>query len=125
MTTETINECLVFTLDFQEKPVTIAGEDYVLVELDGKARDSYLNNVGGRMRVNAEGKPSGLKNFDGLQASLVAASLRKIIDGKQIQVKATTVQSWPAKVVSALFDAAKELSALGQEDGEDDAAEND
>ncbi|MBU0847695.1 hypothetical protein KKH23_10955 [Patescibacteria group bacterium] len=110
---------LEFVLEFQERPVTIGSERYLLVELDGKGRDTYLNNLGGRMRHGPDGKPSGVKDFEGLQAFLVAACLRKIeADGELRAVSGETIQAWPAKVVSGLFDAAKELSALDEEEEE-------
>jgi hypothetical protein len=44
-------EAMELSLDLIEVPVKIAGEDYVLVELTGKGRDAYMNNLGARMRV--------------------------------------------------------------------------
>jgi len=113
------HEALDFTLDRNERPVTINGEAYVLVELDGKERDKYLNNVGGRVRTNKDGTPAGVRDFDGLEASLIAGSLRKIENGERVPVDVATIQGWPARVVSALFKAAKDLSALGDEKKDD------
>ena len=114
-------KALSFELELHERPVTIGGEAYVLVELDGKQRDRYLNGLGSRLRVAKDGKAAGVKNFDGLQASLVAASLKRIIfDGGREPVTVATIQAWPAQVVSGLFDAAKVLSALGDEDEDED-----
>ncbi len=120
-------DALVFELDFAERPVTIKGEEYVLVELNGTGRDKYLNNVGGRLRVGPTGKPQGVKDFEGLQASLVSASLKKIEGGERKVVLLKTVQTWPAQVIEALHAAAKKLSALGDEKGEKkgDADEDD
>ena len=118
-------QALSFELERQTLPVTIGGEEYMLFELDGKGRDKYLNNVGGRVRTDKEGKPAGVKNFDGLEASLIAASLKRKENGEWVDVPAATIQSWPARVVSGLFKAAKELSALGEEEGEEGDEGND
>lgn len=110
------NEVLSFDLTQAEQPVKIGDEDYVLVELNGLERDTYLNDVGGRMRTGPDGKPTGVKNFKGMQAALLTASLKKVIpDGKRQVVTANTIQGWRAKVISKLFDLAKELSDIGNE----------
>lgn len=114
---------LNFKLDFKEKPVTINDEDYMLVELTGKARDKYLNNVGARIRHGKDGNPQGVKNFEGLQAGLVSQSLFKLEDNERKPVKVETIQAWPSSVLTGLHDAAKKLSALGDEEGEGDDEE--
>ena len=108
---------LRFDLTLAELPVIIGGEGYVLKELDGAGRDRYLNSLAQRIRVNKAGETAGVKNFTALQATLVAMSLHGP-DGEPVNVK--TIQSWPSKVVAALFAKAKELSGLGDEDEEDE-----
>jgi len=118
-----MTEPLSFDLDRKEQTATIGGDDYVLRELDGKERDRYLNSLGNRMKTSPNGGQS-LKNFDGLQASLITASLFKLEGGERVAVKEATVQAWPARVLTGLFNAAKELSALGDEEDEDDEEGN-
>ena len=120
-------ESLNFDLKREERPVVIDGEPYVLVELDGRGRDLYLNNLGGRLRHGTDGKPGGVENFEGLQASLVAASLKKVCSDGRKDVAVETIQTWPARVVDGLFDAAKELSALNEEEEDENekSKEND
>lgn len=110
---------LEFSLNLETIPVKINGEQYLLVELDGRERDHYLNSLGNRVRIGPNGQPTGMKTFDGLQASLVAASLRKVVDGAREQVDAATVQKWPARVVDALFKEAQRLSALDEKTEEE------
>ncbi len=112
---------LEFTLERQEKPVVIAGQKYVLLELDGKERDNYLNGIGARVKHTADGKPAGLKSFDGLQASLVTACLRTD-EGERSAVPVAVIQGWPARVVTRLYEAARDMNGL---DTEDDKKGND
>lgn len=104
---------LNFTLERQERPVTISGQTYVLIELDGKQRDNYLNGIGQRLRHTPDGKPAGLKSFDGLQASLIALTMRDSA-GKAVPID--VIQSWPARVVSKIYDAAREMNGLGDDE---------
>lgn len=112
-------ETLRFDLKREEKEIVISDEPYVLKELDGTGRDTYLNTVINRVKVNKKGEPTGLKSFDAMQAGLVAQSLFKVVGNEHEPVNVATIQTWPAKVVSSLFDAAKELSGLGDEEGEE------
>jgi hypothetical protein len=113
---------LSFVLERRELPVTIDGEGYVLRELDGRERDKYLNSLNARLKVTAGGGQS-VKDFDGMQASLVAASLFKIVGSEREPVTVDEVQGWPARVSATLFDAAKKLSGLGGEDETDEGDE--
>ena len=108
-----------FSLTLEELPVEIDGKSYILQELDGKDRDKYLTSIGSRLRQNAKGEAAGVKNFDGLQASLVAKSLKKIgEDGEKTAVTQDAIQAMPARVVAGLFKEAKKLSKLGDEEKE-------
>lgn len=125
-------EEMSFTLERQEVPVKLKDpktgtvHNYVLVELDGNGRDKYLNNLGGRIRTKTDGSPAGVKNFDGLQSNLVARALFRIeggteqedgtiIGGTRESVSEATIQSWPSRVQSALFDRVKAISGLDDE----------
>lgn len=114
------NETLTFQLTRQELPVNIDGDTYVLLELTGKERDAYFNTLGRRLRPGADGKAS-VQDFEGIEATLVAASLRRVLGGGHLPVTVAEVQAWPARVVSALHKAAQQLSGLGKDekDGED------
>lgn len=106
-----------FAIERQEREVTIGGEEYVLIELDGKERDKYLTGLSERVKIPSGGGQGVVRNFDGLQASLIAASLFKIgEDGVRTPVKSSTIQTWPARTINGLHEMAKELSAIGDED---------
>jgi len=109
---EPATTALEFSLTREEKPVKIDGQSYTLVEMDGKDRDTYLTKLGERLRHGADGKATGIKNFDALHATLIALCLRSA-DGKAVPIN--TIQTWPARVVTALYDAAMEMNNLGDE----------
>ena len=103
---------LEFKLALKETPVIIDDQPYVLVELDGRERDRYLGDLSKRVATGTGGAPNTVRNFDGLQGSLVAASLRKKVNGDLERVDIKTIQEWPASVIGALFKEAQILSAL-------------
>lgn len=110
---------LSFSLQRKEVPVTLDNEEYVIVELDGRERDKYLGTLGKRTRFDKDGKPAGLKDFDGIQASLLTLSLYKLGATGREAVDAKTIQSWPSSVVSDLFDIAKDLSGIEVDEDEE------
>lgn len=105
-------DTLQFSLALKELPVVIDDEPYVLVELDGRERDRYLGDLSKRVAPGANGAANSVRNFDGLQASLVAVSLRKIVHNDRVRVDIKVIQDWPASVIGALFKEAQILSAL-------------
>ena len=113
-------EALKFTLEVKQIPVEIDGEAYVLQELNGRERDKYLNDITARVKIGPDGKPAGMKNFDGMQGNLLVASLRKKEGSELISVPFNTIQGWPAKMQSALFMEAQKLSGLDESQKKDD-----
>lgn len=111
-------ESMEFNLQLQEVPVVINGEHYVLTELDGSQRDRYLSQLGKRVMHGKDGQAATLKNFDGLQASLIAVALYRIEHGNREPVSVDTIQQWPAHVIDKLFKRAQKLSALDDKEGE-------
>jgi hypothetical protein len=109
-------EELRFSIDFEEIPVNITGKDgvekkYVLRELTGKQRGLYLNNMSNRMIVS-DGKIVGIKDFEGLEASLICKSL---FDEENKPVPIGEIQEFPGRVIKQLFAAAQKLSGLNEE----------
>ena len=119
-------EKLEFSLQLKEQPVEITDADgtvktFILRELTGAQRDSYLNEIGGRMKFNAAGKTIGFTTYKNLQANLLCLCL---LDPEGTLVKQSVIQNWPAGVVQSLFKSAQELSGLNLEE-EDEEAKND
>lgn len=114
---------LVFeTIEIQKVPVKIAGKDYELRELNGKQRDAYLTKNNARMRF-IKGKPAGLTSFDGVQTDLLVECLFDVETNKAVPV--AVIQTWPASIQDALFEAARKLSKLGKEAEAKDPDEDD
>lgn len=112
-------EIVKYDLTLKELPVEIGGQQYTLKELDGVMRDAYLTDMASRMGQDKQGRPTGLKNFNGLQAALLG---RCLYNSEDKLVDKNTINRWPASVVAGLFEQAQELSALGKEPGEEEAA---
>jgi len=103
-------EPIKLTLKLKEIPVTLDEKAYTLKELSGEARDKYLTGMSDRVKFT-DGKMTGLKNFNGLQASLLALCL---YDSDGVLVPMKDLQAFPASTLATLFDAAQELSSLGE-----------
>lgn len=135
---------IILDLDYKEEGVTLrdpANNDlrhFVLREFDGKARDKYMNGLVGVVKTGPDKKPTGIKNFDGLQANLVVACMFEATRTGQGTdespfvytkaeptkgVKKEWVQSLPASVGGAIFEACQGLCGLG-DDAEKDAKED-
>src|SRR5262245_36582590 len=112
----------VFTLRRHVEDVDIDGERWTLEEMDGTGREAYLSEVIGRAKISPEtGKAVGVKTFNGMWTDLLKRCLR---DPHGKLADQTTMQAWPATALQGLFEAAKRLNALDDED-QKKAAKND
>jgi hypothetical protein len=107
------------TIELEQENGTI--RTVIVTELDGTSRDRFMTNMAGRMRVGPDGKPQGLKNFDGFQSQLLAMSLVDADTGKLIPE--VEIRSWPGSLQTELFLIAQEISGLNR--GSEEAAKND
>ena len=94
-------------------PKTGITTTYYLIELDGKGRDAYLPNISGRLVPGKEGSQT-VKNFDGLQSALLSRVLFVQDGDKRKPVPDETIQAWPARVQTALFDKARDMNGLNE-----------
>lgn len=120
--------------DFISVPVTLVIEGkkkfYVLREVNGQARDLYLNNLAGRLK--GSGDTSTVRDFRDMQANLLSRCLYKKVTVdkedppskstpeqlermEEIPVSVEELRSWPARVQSLVFDRAQKLSGLDTE----------
>lgn len=103
-----------FTLIRQSEPVNIKGEDgrilnCTLKEITGEERTRYVSSMLSKMRVDAQGKTTGLKTYEGVETDLVMMALHGP-DGKTFTKK--EIDAFPASMLSALYEAAQRLSGL-------------
>lgn len=114
---------LVFTTELKSiSGIQIDGKPYVLSELTGTERDQYQTKGAGRIKFE-KGEMAGMKDMDGVQAELLALSLRNPDGTKAFSV--AQLQKWPASTLSVLYKEARELSGLGKEEEETAKAKND
>ncbi len=102
-----------------EIPVSVAGKKYVMREADEETA-ALFNNARMRGTRLEDGKVVGLPtDMAGVQSLLVSRCLF-IVDKEGVPtrqyVKRTTVNSWPARVVKPLFEKAKEISELDEDE---------
>ena len=114
-----------------EEGVPATPEGYVLLELVGKARDSYVQGLSSRYRIGPDGKPAGIQRFDGLQGDLVSRALHKadlqihnagrddeyveIVRVEEATVPMATIQEFPASQLQWMFEESQRLSGLSGE----------
>lgn len=106
-----------FSLVLSSVPVVLKSGDgppqtYELREMTAALRDQYMDLLGDRVRL-VDGKPVGIKKYEGMQTDLLSRCLFKE-DGKPVTKE--EIRAWPAAVVSSLFASAQELSHLNRVD---------
>jgi hypothetical protein len=102
-----------------EVPVTIGGKRYKLREADGETAVKYRNAAAACTKIGTGGKFSELRGVGDLEPLLVSLCL---VDEAGNRVPESTVRTWPNRVQRALFDRAKEISHLGEEEPSDEAS---
>jgi len=122
-------DLLVFeSLSLAQRPVKIEGKDYILLELNGLERDAYLTFVAKNSTTDEDGNAS-VTSFNGMQAQLLNRSLFPsdeegsvsiVESGDKERIPIPTLQTWPASVLQALFEASQALSKLDMKDDDDD-----
>ena len=100
---------------------------YVMKELMGGGRSKYFNEMSARMKFNKEGEPTGITNYDGLDASLLCKVMfpaklddeNTILSVEEKPVPKAVVDTWPSRIIESLLERAKRLSGLGKKAEED------
>jgi hypothetical protein len=114
-----MNPIVIESVACLEVPVTIGGQEYVIVEANGDAacehRNAMLDNA-----VFENGEVKAVKKLASLELLLLSRVLYKVEtdeEGKPIRklVPRATIEKWPGRVVTQLYKAAKEISALDEE----------
>ncbi len=111
------------TMDFtditlKEIPVQVGDKKYTLREATGDAACLYRNAMLRCTKLGPEGKPETITGIADAEPYLVSLCLFN--EGNK-PVPVATIRKWPARVQTALFDKAKEISELGEDEDEDTA----
>ncbi len=115
-----MSKILEFTLSSQTIPVVIKTGDGKILNLElremtAAQRDKHLDSVSSRMAYDADGKPTGIKKFEGMQADLLVLCLWRS-DGNGVLKE--EIQKWPAAVVASLYQEAQVLNHLIKPEGD-------
>lgn len=117
------NELNFDNLSLIEVPVSLEGKKYVLREADEDTATAYRNATiaGAKME---DGQVTGMpSNLGGVQSLLVSRCLFPLDkDGAPLpnSVARKTVMGWPSRVVKPLFEKAKEISELDEDESLED-----
>jgi hypothetical protein len=98
----------------REKSVRIGNEDYVLLEGTAAVVKDHRNAMGNAAELSDEGRVKRIKGFADIRIKLVIACIRKVENGERKKVGHGIVESWPARIVEALYDACEELTGIGE-----------
>ena len=108
------NEVIRLSLCRKEVDIILEAEDgtekkWKLKELSGTDRNKYLNKMASRVKLDRDGKASGIKSFDGFQADLLGLSL---FDEAGTAITVAEIEGLPSSTQQDLFKRAQELSGL-------------
>lgn len=103
-----------FSLKRKVVPILIEDEngnefECRLEEMTGTERDSWLSGMSRRMKTDANGNPTGVSSFDGLQADLIGLCLTQ----NGVKVPKSEIMKYPASLQTELFKICQEINSLG------------
>lgn len=115
-------EILVVKLTRQRKIIHLETEDgsmrpHTLIEMTGAERDQFFGAMAERTRVDAKGKPQGLKDFKDIQAALIAKCIR---DENNHPVPIQKIAAWPATAQKTVFEICQDMNGLAIKEDEDE-----
>ena len=94
-----------------EVPIKVKGKDYILREASSQAACAYRNAMIRCTTLGPDGRATRMDNIADTEPLLVSLCLFQT-DGKPVDLG--TIRSWPTRVVTALYDKAKEISSLNE-----------
>lgn len=127
MITRSVSSDILSGIDFSdltpiEIPVKIGSKSYVLREASGDVACRYRNKLLQSTRFS-DGKPSSIEGMADAEPLLISLCLWEKYDDKgatkERPVLLQEVRSWPSKIQKKLFDTAKRISELDEEETEE------
>lgn len=124
-----MNELNFDDLALIEVPVSIGDKRYLLREASGNVACKYRNALLNCTVLGPEGKPQTVRNMADVEPLLVSLCLFQLLeqpDGtvKERPAQLADVRGWPNRIVKALFERAKEISELDEEEEEQESVKN-
>lgn len=103
-------------------PFRIGEQQFVLLEADGEAARAYRKASLRGIIVNKGGRMENLNETVDAETVLVSQCLYKVDSegNPTTRVGAEVIRKWPNRVIRPLFDKAKEISYLGEDEDSDD-----
>lgn len=137
-----MSEEQVYSLEEAVCPVKIGTDRYLVVEADGLAGTEYRNAGAKGIKFNAKGKPCGVDGIVDAQLILVSKCLFKLVKDNDTnntlkswtdpvdqstwyrqRVNIELIRSWADRISQSLFDKARELSGMKNDDEDADKDE--
>lgn len=119
-----MSEDFNFSLDERTFDINIAGQRYVIVEASEESAKRYKNTAMRATKFSDKGKPSGVDGLADVEPLLVSMCLFKVDEaGMRTPVQLSTILRWPHRVVAPIYQKARELSGL-KDDEEDKTGPN-
>lgn len=106
------------SLDLTKVPVKLAGEDYLLYEASEGQIVAWRNHHLKSTRMQ-DGKVVGMEGMADSEPLLVSLCLRKVTKAGEVPVAINVIRNWPGAVVSGLFERAKQISGLNEDESEE------
>jgi len=103
------------SLEAIEIPIELSGQKYVLCEADGNAGCAYRNALLKSADITGKGEVGKVRDLANVEPLLVSMTLFQVMpDNSRKPVSEATIRSWPARIVTKLYDKAKEISELDE-----------
>lgn len=107
-----------------EVEVRVGKLDFVLREASGEAAVKYTNAKLKRLTLGSDGKPSTFQGMGDLEPYLVSLCLftakRERPELNNQPLHEVEIRSWPHKVQKKLFEVAKQISEIDQDQSKED-----
>jgi hypothetical protein len=106
-------------LSLRTEKVMLGGHEYELREATGEAATTYRNAMLKATQLGPNGKPKSLDGFANAEPLLVSLCLFKKDGVGWSSVDLDVIKSWPSRVQKELFNRAKEMSDLDENENAD------
>lgn len=116
MATTEFDDLIFDDISLAEKPVSIAGQSYILRAANGDVAAQYKNKASSLYRVNQDTKETFVTGAGDLEPFLVSLCLFKVTgENSYEKVHINHVKKFPGHVITKLFNAAKKLGGLEED----------